>query len=182
MKNKILAKDGSDINLYRSFLKGNNDDFNTLILKYRKQLTMFIYKYVKNIENAEDIAQDSFVYMLINKIDYDFKYSFRTYLFTIAKSRTLNYLKKNKIIPIVGDELTIANLEAEVNIEQDYIRKEEYLRLYQAIRKLKTEYQVVIYLHNFQGFKYDEICEILNQSMSKTKVMIHRAKKELKNF
>ena len=43
--------------------------------------------YVKNIEIAEDIAQDSFMYMIINKVEYDFKYSFKTYLYTIAKSR-----------------------------------------------------------------------------------------------
>ena len=39
-----------------------------------------------------------------------------------------------------------------------------------------------IYLYYFQGFKYKEICKILNQSMPKTKMAIHRAKKLLEKF
>lgn len=86
----------SDQELYLAFLKSDNEAFNTLVRKYRKSLISFIIKYVKNIETAEDLAQDTFVYMLINKKEYDFKYTFKTYLYTIAKSRAINYLKKEK--------------------------------------------------------------------------------------
>ena len=86
----------SDQELYLLFLKNDNEAFNMLVKKYRKSLISFIIKYVKNIEIAEDLAQDAFVYMLINKKEYDFKYTFKTYLYTIAKSRAINYLKKKK--------------------------------------------------------------------------------------
>ena len=139
-------------------------------------------KYVKKLEVAEDIVQDSFVYMLINKVDYDFKYSFRTYIYTIAKSRTLNYLKNKSKIVSMEDVLTAKYYNEEMNIEEIYIKKEEREKIQKAIKKLKKDYQIVIYLYDFQGFKYREISEILNQSMSKTKMMIHRAKKQLKNI
>ena len=86
----------TDEALYKDFLLGNKEAFNELIIRYRKLLTDFIMYYIKNNDIAEDIAQDSFLYMIINKKEYDFKYSFKTYLYTIAKSRTLNYLKKRK--------------------------------------------------------------------------------------
>ena len=41
---------------------------------------------------------------------------------------------------------------------------------------------MVIYLYFFQGFKYKEISKILNQSISKTKMAIHRAKKLLEKY
>lgn len=171
----------SDIELYKLFLKGDNDAFNYLIIKHRKMLTNFIMTYVKNIEIAEDIAQDSFMYMIINKVEYDFKYSFKTYLYTIAKSRALNYLKREKRTIYVEDAI-LNNVNLEGNIENEFIIKENYNALIKTIKKLKNEYQIVIYLYYFQGFKYKEICKILNQSMPKTKMAIHRAKKLLKKF
>lgn len=171
----------SDIELYKLFLKGDNDAFNYLIIKHRKMLTNFIMTYVKNIEIAEDIAQDSFMYMIINKVEYDFKYSFKTYLYTIAKSRALNYLKMEKRTIYVEDAI-LNNVNLEGNIENEFIIKENYNALIKTIKKLKNEYQIVIYLYYFQGFKYKEICKILNQSMPKTKMAIHRAKKLLEKF
>lgn len=171
----------SDIELYKLFLKGDNDAFNYLIIKHRKMLTNFIITYVKNIEIAEDIAQDSFMYMIINKVEYDFKYSFKTYLYTIAKSRALNYLKREKRTIYVEDAI-LNNVNLEGNIENEFIIKENYNALIKTIKKLKNEYQIVIYLYYFQGFKYKEICKILNQSMPKTKMAIHRAKKLLEKF
>ena len=171
----------SDIELYKLFLKGDNDAFNYLIIKHRKMLTNFIMTYVKNIEIAEDIAQDSFMYMIINKVEYDFKYSFKTYLYTIAKSRALNYLKREKRTIYVEDAI-LNNVNLEGNIENEFIIKENYNALIKTIKKLKNEYQIVIYLYYFQVFKYKEICKILNQSMPKTKMAIHRAKKLLEKF
>jgi len=172
----------SDIELYKLFLKGDNDAFNYLIIKHRKMLTNFIMTYVKNIEIAEDIAQDSFMYMIVNKTEYDFKYSFKTYLYTIAKSRALNYLKKSKKTIFVEDVINNTYVNFDENVESNFIEKENYENLKKVIKKLKKEYQIVIYLYYFQGFKYAEISKILNQSMSKTKMAIHRAKKLLKKY
>ena len=172
----------SDIELYQKFLNGNNEAFNELIIKYRKQLVFFVMKYVRNMEVAEDIVQDSFVYMIINKINYDFKYSFRTYIYTIAKSRTINYLKKNSKVIFISDVVEENYYNENIDIEEEYIRQEKKETLQKAIKNLKIEYQVIIYLYEFQGFKYKEISEILNQSMSKTKMMIHRAKKSLEKI
>ena len=80
----------------------------------------------------------------MNKVDYDFKYSFRTYLYTIAKSRALNYVKKmKKIVPI--EDATIY-IDEEQNIEENYIKREEILKLNNAILRLKKEYQIIIYI------------------------------------
>lgn len=182
LENATSIDKQSDIELYQKFLNGDNEAFNTLIIRYRKQLVFFVMKYVRSIEIAEDIVQDSFVYMLVNKVNYDFKYSFRTYIYTIAKSRTLNFLKSNSKVVFMSDVLENNYYNESIDIEEEYIKKEKNENLQKAIKKLKKEYQVVIYLYDFQGFKYKEISEILNQSMSKTKMMIHRAKKRLEKI
>ncbi len=182
LENATSIDKQSDIELYQKFLNGDNEAFNTLIIRYRKQLVFFVMKYVRSLEIAEDIVQDSFVYMIVNKVNYDFKYSFRTYIYTIAKSRTLNFLKSNSKVVFMSDVLENNYYNESIDIEEEYIKKEKNENLQKAIKKLKKEYQVVIYLYDFQGFKYKEISEILNQSMSKTKMMIHRAKKRLEKI
>ena len=85
--------------LYKEFLKGNEEAFNQIIEKYKNNLIYFISRYVKNLDIAEDIFQDVIIYILENKEKYDFKYSLKTYLYTIAKSRAINYVKKaNKLV------------------------------------------------------------------------------------
>lgn len=171
----------SDQELYLAFLKSDNEAFNTLVRKYRKSLISFIIKYVKNIETAEDLAQDTFVYMLINKKEYDFKYTFKTYLYTIAKSRAINYLKKEKRKVIFDESYMLDNdiKLSEENLETNLIRKENYKILYKNLKKLKQDYRLAIYLADFQGFKNIEISKILNKTLPQTKMLIHRARKAL---
>lgn len=174
----------SDQELYLLFLKNDNEAFNMLVKKYRKSLISFIIKYVKNIEIAEDLAQDAFVYMLINKKEYDFKYTFKTYLYTIAKSRAINYLKKGKK-KIIFDESYMLNNDIESfeeNLDATLIRKEKYEILYKNLKNLKQDYRLAIYLADFQGFKYEEIGRILNKTLPQTKMLIHRARKALKKL
>ncbi len=183
LENSILDSK-TDIELYKDFLSGNKEAFNLIIKRYRKPLIAFIMKYVKNIEVSEDLAQDTFLYMLINKKEYDFKYTLKTYLYTIAKSRSINYLKKqNK--KVMFDESYIVDLDIEHNennIDDNVIKKEEYKSLYNNIKKLKNEYQIAIYLADFQEFKYKEISKILNKTMPQTKMLIYRARKSLKKL
>ena len=173
-----------DQELYLLFLKNDNEAFNMLVKKYRKSLISFIIKYVKNIEIAEDLAQDAFVYMLINKKEYDFKYTFKTYLYTIAKSRAINYLKKEKK-KIIFDESYMLNNDIESfeeTLDATLIRKEKYELLYKNLKNLKQDYKLAIYLADFQGFKYEEISRILNKTLPQTKMLIHRARKALKKL
>lgn len=174
----------SDQELYLLFLKNDNEAFNMLVKKYRKSLISFIIKYVKNIEIADDLAQDAFVYMLINKKEYDFKYTFKTYLYTIAKSRAINYLKKEKK-KIIFDESYMLNNDIESfeeTLDATLIRKEKYEILYKNLKNLKQDYRLAIYLADFQGFKYEEIGRILNKTLPQTKMLIHRARKALKKL
>ena len=142
-----------DMNLYKQFLLGDKQSFNLLIIKYRKALTNFITYYVKEIEIAEDIAQDSFLYMIINKKEYNFKYSFRTYLYTIAKSRTLNYLKKERK-KISLESIDFINIDSILNVEDEILHSLDREEIDYAIRKQKKEYQIILSLYYFQKFKY----------------------------
>lgn len=172
-----------DIELYNDFLQGNQEAFDKLMNKHRRNLIYFIQRYVKDIDTAEDLAQDVFVYILLHKKEYDFKYSLKTYLYTIAKSRALNYLKKqSKIVPVSDDIDYIKNIDDINKIEEEIFNNEKKKKLYNAIDKLNRNQQEVVYLIDIDEMSYKETCKILGKTLPQVKMTIHRARNKLKNI
>ena len=165
----------SDIELYREFLNGKHSAFEEIVIRYKNSLIYFIQGYVKNIDIAEDLMQDTFVYILANKNEYDFKYSLKTYLYTIAKCRALNYVKRNKIHEDIS-EIDIKDLET---LEEIIFRKEKEDKIIEAVKSLKEKYREVLFLYIIEDFTYKDISKILNISMNQVKILIHRGKKML---
>lgn len=180
MIDDIVLEDKTDIDLYKEFINGNKDAFNEIVNRYRDILILFILRYVKNLEIAEDLAQDTFVYVLINKKEYDFKYSLKTYLFTIAKCRSINYIKKQKK-NVQFSDINLEDLNS-ISIDESLIRQENREIILNAMTKIKDEYQVLIYLRDIQGFNYKEICKILDKTMAQVKISIYRARKSLEKI
>lgn len=164
--------------LYKEFLLGNQESFEKIVIKHKDSIIYFIQRYVKSLDIAEDLAQDVFVYILINKKKYKFEYSLKTYLYTIAKSKALNYIKREKRI-IELDEEQFEDLE---ELEEKVFKNERAENLRKAIQKLKTEYQNIIYLADIEELSYKEIGHILKKTDGSVKILIYRARKALKQI
>ncbi len=166
-----------DKKLYKEFLKGNEDAFTKIVEKYKNNVVYFISRYVKNLEIAEDIFQDAILYILENKEKYDFKYSFKTYLYTIAKSRALNYLKKNERIVQLEDSYKDEKL-----IEDIVFSNEREEKVKKIISKLPRDYQLVIYLTKIEELSYKETAQIMDKTPAQIKTLAHNSKKKLKEL
>ena len=168
----------TDKQLYKEFLLGNKESFEKIVIRYKDAIIYFIQRYVKSIDIAEDLAQDVFVYILINKKNYKFEYSLKTYLYTIAKSKALNYIKREKRIVEI-DENQFEDLE---ELEEKVFKNERAENLKKAIQQLKVEYQNAIYLADIEELSYKEIGHILNKTVGSVKVLIYRARKALEKI
>lgn len=168
----------TDKQLYKEFLLGNNESFEEIVIRHKNSIIYFIQRYVKNLDIAEDLAQDVFVYLLINKKNYKFEYSLKTYLYTIAKSKSLNYIKREKRIV----ELDENQYEDSEELEEKVFKNEKSENLKKAIKKLKIDYQNAIYLADIEQLSYKEIGHILRKTDSSVKVLIHRARKALEKI
>lgn len=168
-----------DKELYNEYLKGNMNAFEKLALKYKNNLIYFIYKYVRNEEIAEDIFQDVLEYILSKKEIYKQEYSFKSYIYMIAKSRALNYIKRNQYT----QELSDKDFYTEQNLlEQVIFSKERQEKMRKVISKMKDDYQIVVYLGIIEGLSYKEIGQIMNKTNSQIKNLMHRAKIKLRNL
>ncbi len=167
--------------LYRKFLDGNKEAFERLIIKHKNNLIYFIFKYIKNKEIAEDIFQETAIYLMERKEVFDFKFSFKTFLYTIAKSKALNYLRDNKNNLSIQDSKE--NLVIEEKMIEDIIFSQELkAKLKNVLSKMKQEHQMVIYLTMIEELSYEETAKIMDKTISQVKNLVHRARNKLKRL
>lgn len=170
----------SDNDLYKQFLSGNILSFEELVLRHKDNLIYFLQRYVNDLYIAEDIAQDAFVYIYVYKDKFNFKFNIKTFIYTIAKNKAIDYIRKNsKTVSIEGYE----DLELQENeLEKKIIQNEEKRIVNEAIKRLKKDYQAALFLIDFQEFSYSEAAKILGKSLPQFRILIFRARKSLKSL
>ena len=121
--------------LYQDFLNGNQRAFEKIMDQYSEKLIYFIFRFVKDIEIAKDLSQDVFVYILLNKEKYNFKYSLKTYIWIIARSKSLDYLKREKRRVEFKEDYLYQN-ELLIDVEQVVFDSMEKKKVRELIKKL----------------------------------------------
>ena len=81
---------------YLRFLNGDKNGFVDMVKEYKDGLTLFVNTIVRDIHISEDISNEVFLKLYTRKPKYKSEYSFKTWLYKIAKNMALNYLKKSK--------------------------------------------------------------------------------------
>ena len=161
---------------YRRFLCGEQDAFDEIVRQYFDSLILFINRYVRDIHVAEDIAIDSFAYILANKRKYNFKVRFKTYLFMIGRCRALNYIKHNKLIKLVALE-EAENVSLELKTLEDTVIDNELKSLVNiALAQLPDNMRLAVHLVFFEDLSYAQTAKVLNKNKKQIDNLLYRAK------
>ena len=162
-------------------LKGDTNAFSHLINKYKDMVFTLVIKIVKNQEDAEEVAQDSFIKAYQKLDSFKGQSKFSTWLYTIAYRNALTKVRKKKLETTDIDSYVIDNhkddyefpqIEAIKNNEQ-----EKYVK--QAIENLGETDCLLITLFYLNDNSIEEIQEITEMTQSNVKVRLFRARKRL---
>ena len=82
-----------DIKTLEAFQDGNHKAFETIFIAYYNKTKTFIDGYIKSEPDAEELTEDLFVNLWINRHSIDTSKSFNSYLHTIARNAAINFLK-----------------------------------------------------------------------------------------
>lgn len=164
----------------RRFLDGDKSAFDDILKEYRQSLTFFIYRYVKNYHEAEDIAIDVFVEFLAHPKKYNFKTSLKTYLFMIGRSRALDFLRRNKRYKREELQELDRNPEDSGSLWEDFIKGERNRALNQAVVNLPEDMRIAVHLVYFEGLSYEEAGRVMKKSKKQIDNLLYRAKGKLK--
>lgn len=165
-----------DLNLIKNFIQGDRESFEKLVLKYRKMSVAFCETFVHDYYTSEDIVQESFAYIYVYIERYNEKYSFKTYLFTILRNKSIDYIRKKSFISL--DEINEPSTGG--STEDAVLKKEQIKIVQQKLNELKEDYRTVIYLIDFYDFSYGDAAAIMKKSLVQTKILIYRARQKLK--
>ena len=170
-----------DLKLYNEYLSGNKEAFELLYNKYKNKIQYFILNIVKDYQKAEDITQDVFVYIIQNKVREG--YTFKYYIYLVAKSRAYNYMnRENRRMEINEQYFSKESTQVENDIIDIITENEKRKEILETINLLDDKYKNAVYLVNIDELSYKETSEILGETVQNIKNLVHRGKKELRKI
>ena len=170
-----------DKKLYNDYLNGEKEAFEILYNKYKNKIEYFIYNIVKEYQKAEDIAQETFIYVIQHQMRENS--SFKYYIYLVARSKALNYINVEKRRNEITEKyLTNDNEQIEKDVLDIITAEESKKELLESIELLDERYKNAIYLVNIEGLSYEETSKILGETLQNTKNLIHRGKKQLRKI
>ena len=165
---------------YNDYSNGSKEAFEYLYNKYKNKIIFFVFNMIKDYQKAEDIAQETFIYIIQNKIRDDI--SFKYYLFLVARSRALNYLSVEKRREELIEKYIVTAEQKHDDLVDGIIQKESDKELLESIELLKENYKNAVYLVDIEGLSYKETSEILGESLQNTKNKVYRGRKQLRKI
>lgn len=167
--------------MLKNFLQGDRQSFDMLVRQYLQPVYSFIYRFVQDKQNAEDLTQEVFVKLWKNAKKFNPEKNFKTWLFSIAKNTSLDFFKKKKTVPFSHIEKEIMPDPAPL---PDEIFKNTELsnKLNSILKKLPLNYRMVVFLRYNDHMKFREIAEILDEPLNTIKNRHLRALKKLKKI
>ena len=148
-------------------------DYEKLYNSYYMQVYSYAVALTKNPEQAEEIAQHTFVKALSSKVGYKGKSSELTWLCSIAKNLYYDELRRNQRLSSLGENLHISS---EVDIEQAVSDSDMAFRIHLVLHKLDEPYKEVFQLRVFGELSFSQIATIFGKTESWARVTYHRAK------
>ena len=165
---------------WRRYLDGDESGFDELLKTHRDSLTFFLYRLVHDESVAEDLCIDTFMELLLHKRRYNFKIPLKNYLFIIARSRAVDYLRHAKKFATV--ELSEAENETADNYtpEEILLKNEQSRALSLAMQSLPDEMQVALHLVYIEELSYKDAAHVMKKSPKQVDNLLTRAKSALR--
>lgn len=165
-----------DAEVVRRVLAGQTNEYRLLVEKYQWPVFRFVHSLVGNQHEAEDLTQDTFLAAFANLASYtSSRARFSTWMFTIARNRCVNYLKRLKSMPGESVEVIDERTAAEQISEREFLDQ-----LDAALASLPLEQRTAFVLAEIEELPYAEIARIESVSLGTVKSRIHRAKQRLR--
>jgi RNA polymerase sigma factor (sigma-70 family) len=173
----------ADTEIIAQVLKGDQHGFSQIVERYKNYVFTLVMRMLENREDAEEVAQDIFVKAYRSLADFRGDCKFSTWLYTIARTSALSFLRKKKLdtVSIENEKagLQLENRESSFNsnmIEQ----KSKHAMLHDAIMLLNPDDAQVITLFYHGEQSLEEIGNVLGMETNAIKVKLHRARQRLK--
>ena len=168
-----------DKEIIKEIHQSTEQGFRILLESYKESVYWHIRRLVVNHDDAQDVAQETFVRIFRNLEQYNEDHSFKAWIFRIATNEALRHLGKQKNSTMLAlDDVTADMLNTKAD---DYFVSSDTLavRLQQAILHLPAKQQLAFNLRYYDELSYEEIAEVADSSAASAKTNYHLAKEKI---
>ena len=167
--------------LINQIIAGDSNVFAVLVDRYKDLVFTLCLRMLKNREEAEEEAQDTFVkvYRSLDKFKGDSKFS--TWIYKVAYHSCLDRLKRNKkeYLNVAIDEFTEHQVKTIDNALESLIEEERKQAIQDCLQLLPAEDGFLLTLYYFEEQSLEEISKIVNLTPNNVKVKLFRSRKKL---
>ncbi|KKM10599.1 hypothetical protein SY88_13115 [Clostridiales bacterium PH28_bin88] len=177
----------SEINLVISAQQGDQEAFAQLVRLYKKPVYSLAFRMLHNAEDAQDLAQETFlrVYRSLGRFRPGEKFS--TWVYRIATNLCIDALRKrrdpaNCPSSLMDLEGVLADGPADLREtpEDAYLAGELRRSIHKAIDALPDKYRAVVILRHIHELSYEEIASVMNLPVNTIRTHLHRARERLR--
>ncbi len=180
----------SDSNEFTQHLKDREpESFDALYAAYGRKIYSLAYRMTGSQAEAEDITQETFLQVYRKIEDFRGQSQLYTWIYAIARNLCYRYFQRVKKSSFTAFETLVysgAEIESPSEIKawekQELIRQVKEGCLTGLVRCLAFQPRMAFILHVLLRLPIQDVAEILDKSEEATKVLIHRARKNLRNF
>jgi|WetSurMetagenome_2_1015567.scaffolds.fasta_scaffold00436_12 RNA polymerase sigma-70 factor (family 1) len=166
--------------LISKFKVGDSIAFSDIFTAYYKDLVMFAARFFNNLNDAEEIVQDTFVKLWEDREIIDINVSLRSYLLKTIQNKCIDWYRHKRIIQDHYDYITETSIKYVRDAEGYILHSELQQQIEKALNSLPNEVSHVFRMNRYEGLKYNEISRILGISVRTVEVRIGRALKLLR--
>jgi RNA polymerase sigma factor (sigma-70 family) len=174
--------------LVRRAQGGDLAAYDDLVRRYQERVYATVYHMTSNHEDANDLAQETFVKAWSALKTFKGDSSFFTWVYRIAVNKTLNFLKQRRNRTSVSLNDLDFNAENDPDLvalisdrtpRRDANLRELHERLNAALRKLSEPHRMVVVLHDVQGLSHEEISQVMNCNVGTVRSRLFYARQQL---
>lgn len=161
-----------------SLQEGDPKAFDKIFITLFDKIKTFIYGYIKSELDAEELTEDLFVNLWINRKSIDVSKSFNSYIHTIARNAALNFLR-HKLVQRKYEE-NYARDGSSFSSEEEMIAKETSLLIEMAVDRMPAQRREIYCLSRQRGLKNEEIAVELKTTKRNVESQLSLALKEIR--
>ena len=182
---------GVEKDLVRRAQNGDLEAYDELVKRYQERIYATIYHMTSNHEDANDLAQDSFIKAYQALKSFKGGSSFYTWLYRIAVNKTINFLKqrKNRTHMSLNDldfntenNPDLVALISDKTPRRDAGLKELQEKLNSALLKLSEPHRLVVVLHDVQGMSHEQVAEVMDCNIGTVRSRLFYARQQLQSL
>jgi len=177
----------SDEDIVLDFQSGHEEAIQMIFSRYKTRILNFCLRLLGNRADAEDATAEVFLTLFAKKYAFNPQAKFSTWLFTVARNSSISRIRKRKQAVSLWfqdrETETWQHLEPEDQKDQsrEFLERGETAdHVRWAISQLPYEQREAIVLREYHDFKYEQIAQILNCSLEKVKILLFRAREQLR--